>query len=233
MKPKHFVVIAGFFIGTITDASAQKISIKVSESNEHIGGNKNPALVVNIYDATPDEVESKWKSLMKDYKGKISTSDGVFADNAVISAINGNNTIDVYAKAEKVKDGETKLIVAFDLGGAFLSSSNNKDKFNEAKKLVNDFAIKTTKDAIANQRKTAEKLLSSLEDEQHSLEKKQEKLNSSIEDYKSKIEDYNKRIKDAQDDLAKNKTEQEKKKAEVDVQKKAVDAVTAKENAVE
>ncbi|MBI4929408.1 MAG: hypothetical protein HY841_01505 [Bacteroidetes bacterium] len=226
-------VIAVLFIGVITAASAQKVKIKVDESNEHIGGNKNPALVVSIYDATPDEVANKWKSLMKDYKGKMSTNDGVFADNAVIQSINGNNTIDVYAKTEKVKDGETKLIVAFDLGGAFLSSSNNNEKLKEAKKIVNDFAIKTTKDAITGQRKAAEKVLGSIEDDQHSLEKKQEKLNSNIEDYKAKIEDYNKRIKEAQDDLAKNKTDQEKKKGEVDAQKKIVDAVTAKENAVE
>ena len=232
MKIKLLSLMSIFFAAILT-VSAQKLSIKVSESNEHIGGNKNPALVVSIYDATPDEVESKWKSLMKDYKGKISTSEGVFADNAVISSINGNNTIDVYAKAEKVSDGETKLIVAFDLGGAFLSSTNNKEKYNEAKKMVNDFAVKTTKEAIAGQRKAAEKVLGNLTDDQHDLEKKQEKLNSNIEDYKAKIEDYNKRIKEAQDDLAKNKADQEKKKAEVDAQKKVVDAVTAKENSVE
>ncbi|HEY4798017.1 MAG TPA: hypothetical protein VII99_02970, partial [Bacteroidia bacterium] len=198
----HLCAAAFLFFGMAGISAGQKISIKVTESTEHIGGGKNPALVVSIYDASPSDVESEWKSLMKSYKGKVSTKDGVFADNAVISAINGNNTIDVYARAEKVSDGETKLIVAFDLGGAFLSSSNNKDKYNEAKKIVNDFAIKTTKDAIADQRKTAEKLLSSLQDDQHSLEKKQDKLNSNIEDYKAKIDDYNKRIKQAQDDLS-------------------------------
>ena len=233
MKTFLSIGIIAFFIGAITDASAQKINIKVSESNEHIGGNKNSALVVSIYDAAPDEVESKWKSLMKDYRGKVSMKDEVFADNAVISSINGNNTIDVYAKAEKVKDDETKLTVAFDLGGAFLSSSNNKEKFSEAKKIVNDFAIKTTKEAIAGLRKAAEKVYSKLEDEQHDLEKQQKKSTSNIEDYKAKIEDYNKRIKEAQDDLVKNKTDQEKKKTELDAQKKAVDAITAKENAVE
>ena len=234
MKIKYISIIGAiaFILSVITDASAQKIKIKVDESNEHIGNGKNPALVVSIYDATPDEVESKWKSLMKDYKGKMSTNDGVFADNAVIQSINGNNTIDVYAKAEKVKDGETKLIVAFDLGGAFLSSSMN-DKLKEAKKIVNDFAIKITKDAIAGQRKAAEKVLGNLQDEHKDLEKKQEKLNSNVEDYKAKIEDYNKKIKEAQDDLATNKTDQEKKKGEVDAQTKIVEAVTAKENAVE
>lgn len=210
---------------------AQKI--KVVESTERIGGNKNPAFVVSIYDATPDEVANKWKSLMKDYKGKVSIKDEVFADNAVISSINGNNTIDVYAKTEKVSDGETKLIVAFDLGGAFLGSSSPSDKVKEAKQIVRDFAVKTTKEAIAGQRKTAEKQLGNLQDDQHDLEKQQKKLNSNIEDYKSKIDDYNKRIKEAQDNLSKNKTEQEKKKQELDAQKKVVDSVVAKENAVD
>lgn len=233
MKKNLFInAITVFLIGLTGVASAQKVKIKVDESTERIGNGKNSALVVNIYDATSDEVESKWKSLMKDYKGKMSTSDGVFADNAVIQSINGNNTIDVYARAEKVKDGETKLIVAFDLGGAYLSSSMN-DKLKEAKIIVKDFAIKTTKEAIAGQRKDAEKALDNLQDDQHDLEKKQAKLNSSIEDYKAKIEDYNKRIKEAGDDIAKNITDQEKKKAEVDSQKKVVEAVTAKENAVE
>jgi hypothetical protein len=211
-------------------ALAQKI--KVTESNERIGGGKNPALVVTIYDATPDEIESEWRSLMKSYKAKVSKDDGVFADNAIISSINGNNTIDVYAKTEKVKDGETKFIVAFNLGGAFLSSSMDA-QWREAKKLVYDFAIKTTKEAIAGQRKAAEKQLSKLESEQKDLEKEKAKLESNIEDYKKKIEDYNKKIKEAEDAIAKNKTEQENKKKEIEAQRKVVDAVTAKEKAVE
>lgn len=220
-------------IGIITAASAQKISIKVSESSERIGNGKNNALVVTVYDATIDEVGKAWKEKMKDYKGKVAMGDEILADNAVIKEINGNNTIDVYARLEKVKDNETKLIVAFDLGGAFLNSSEHKDKFPVAKKLVYDFAVQTTREAIAGQRKAAEKVFNKLEDEKQDLEKQQNKLNSNIEDYKAKIEDYNKRIKEAQDNLVKNKTDQDKKKTEVDAQKKVVDAVTAKEKAVE
>ena len=227
---KYILTAACFSL--ILSSFGQKIVIRTNDQTENIGGGKNPALVVSIYDASPDEVESKWKSLMKDYKAKVSNNNGVFADNAVIAAVNGNNTIDVWAKTEKAKDDETRLIVAFDLGGAFLSSSNG-DKFKEARKLVNDFAVKTTREAIASKRKTEEKKFDKLSDEQRDLEKKQEKLNSNIEDYKSKIEDYNNRIKDAQNELSKNKTDQEKKKSEVETQKKVLDAVTAKEKAVE
>lgn len=218
------------FIGAINFASAQKI--KVTESNERVGGGKNPALVVTIYDATPDEIAKAWKSVMKSYKAKVSMGDEVSADNAVISAINGNNTIDVFAKTEKIKEGETKFIVAFNLGGAFLSSSMSS-QFSEAKKIVYDFAVNTTKDALAGQRKAAEKLLGKLEDQQHDLEKQKTKLDNNIEDYKAKIEDYQKRIKDAQDNLVQNKSDQEKKKQELDAQKKITDAIIAKEKAVE
>src|SRR5262245_29638230 len=131
---KHALVLPLALV-TLT-ALGQKISIRANEENEHIGGGKNPAIVVSIYDVTPEDVEKEWKSLMKDYKAKTSTSDGVFADNAVISAVNGNNTIDVWAKASKAKDNEVKFVVAIDLGGVFLSSSINNDKFKEAKKIV-------------------------------------------------------------------------------------------------
>jgi len=161
-------------------SSAQKV--KVTESTERIGGGKNPALVVTIYEISPEEVEKEWKSLMKNFKGKVSMGDEIFADNAVIKKINDNNTIDVYARAEKIKEGETKLIVAFDLGGAFLSSSSHKDKFSEAKTLVYDFAVKAMRDAIIAQRKSAEKQLSKLEGEQKDLEKQKSKLENDIEE---------------------------------------------------
>lgn len=210
---------------------AQKI--KISESDERIGGGKNPALVVNIYQAGVDEVRSKWKSLMKDYKSKkVDMDDEILADNAIITSINDNNTIDIHARVDKVNDAETKLTVAFNLGGAFLNSSS-KDKFNEAKRIVNDFALKTTRDAIAGLRKMEEKKLSGLQDEQRDLEKRQEKLASSVEDYKQKIVDYNAKIKEAEDNTAKNKTEQEKKKQEITAQSKVVEAISAKEKAVE
>lgn len=226
---KHIIMLPLFLIAFT--AFAQKI--KVSESEERIAGGKNPALVVNIYEATTDEVGSRWKSLMKDYKGKVKMDDEIKSDNTVISSINDNNTIDISAKIEKVKDGEIKLTVAFNLGGAFLSSSNNKDKFNAAKTFVNDFAIKTTREAIAGLRKTAEKQFSNLEDEQRDLVKKQEKLASSIEDHKQKIVDYNAKIKEAEENTTKNKADQEKKKQEIEAQKKVVDAIAAKEKAVE
>lgn len=207
--------------------------IKVMEVEAHIGGTKNPALVVNVFETSVEEVTNQWKSLMKDYKGKVSMQEELFADNVVISQINDNNTIDIYSKIEKVSDTETKLTVAFDLGGAFLSAAVNKEKLNEAKKLLSDFAVKTTKDGIASLRKVEERRLSNLLDEQRDLEKKQEKLASNTAEYKQKIVEYNQKIKEAEENTVKNKADIERKKVEVGNQTKAVEAITAKEKAVQ
>ena len=62
MKTKSIVSVVLFLMGSAGIVSAQKINIKVNESDERIGGNKNPAMTVNIYDANPEDVTSKWKS---------------------------------------------------------------------------------------------------------------------------------------------------------------------------
>ncbi|MES1222726.1 MAG: hypothetical protein ABUT20_44950, partial [Bacteroidota bacterium] len=92
-------------------ASARSQSIKVSESTEKLGDGIHPAFVTYIYECSAEEVEKEWKSLMKDFKSdKVSGKDGVIADNIIIPPIT-DGTMDVYARAEKIKDNETKFIV--------------------------------------------------------------------------------------------------------------------------
>jgi hypothetical protein len=218
---KGFIVILALLS---FQAFAQK-KIKVEEDKMNIGGGKNPCLVVTIYEATDDDINSGWKSIMKGYSGKISTKDGGhLADNVVIKDLS-NNTCDVYYKVDKVNDHEFKLIVSVNLGGAFMNPSDHASQNNYFKKLMLDFAQKTTNDAIADQLKDAQKALSKLQSAQTSLEKEQDGLKRDIENYKGKI-------KSAEDDIATNTTEQNKKKAEIEAQKKTLDAITKKKEAV-
>jgi hypothetical protein len=211
MKKTLTIVFAAF---VYMSAFSQKI--KVKESTETIGGGSHNALVVKLYEVNPSDAEDEFKSFMKTYDGKRSSMSGaVFIDNALIPAM-GNNTIDVYGKAiGKKGDPEISFIVAFDLGGSFLNSSEHKDQYNVAEKIVTDFAIKTVKDAIEEQLQDTKKVQSKLEDQQKDLEKENRGLNSDIEDYKAKI-------KKAEGEIVKNKTEQDKKKGEIEAQKKVV-----------
>jgi len=215
--------LLGFALLATTQLMAQKIAVK--ESTEKIGSGSNNALVVTIYEANLEEIEKEWKSVMRGYDAKVTISEGVFADNAKIKSFGNNNTTDVYARAEKIKEGEIKFIVAFDLGGAYLSSSQHSAQFKEAKQIVYDFAIKITKEAIAGQLKAAEKVFNKLEDEQQDLVDKQKESEKVIEESKAKI-------KKAEEEVAKSKSDQEKKKQEIGAQKKVVDAIKAKESAV-
>jgi hypothetical protein len=205
-------------------ALAQK-KIKVEEEKMTIGGGKNPALVVIIYEADEDDIAKGWKSIMKGYGGKMTTKDADFlADNVVIKDLS-NNTCDVYYRVEKVTETEHKLIVSVNLGGAFMNPSDHATQNTYFKKLLLDYANKTSNDAIADQLKDAQKALTKLENQQTSLEKDQDGLKKEIENYKAKI-------KKDEDDITKNSADQGKKKGEIEAQKKVVEAVTKKKDAI-
>ncbi|MGL4598002.1 MAG: hypothetical protein ACRCYO_10750, partial [Bacteroidia bacterium] len=122
--------------------------------------------------------------------------------------------------------GEVKFIVAFQLGETWLSSTNNKDSYNEAEKIVADFARKLTKDGMGALVKVEQKKLEKLKEEQSDLEKKNKDLKGDIEGYKEKI-------KKAEDDVKTNETDQSKKKLDIEAQQKVLEAAQEKERKVE
>ena len=184
------------------------------------------ALSVIIYGSNADDIERAWKSYIKDFNpDKISTKDGVFADNAKIKAIS-ENTVDVYAKTDNKKEGEVLFIVAFDLGGGFLNSSQHGSQLKDAKKLLYNFAIKMTKEGMEERIKGQTKVLEKLEEKQKDLVRDQEGLKKDIENHKEKI-------KKAEDDIAKNQGDHEVKLKEIEVQKKVVEELKKKKDAVD
>ena len=221
---KKTTVMLLLFAGLSSALWAQKI--RVSESRDNIGGGSHNALTVQVYGVDAKEVEKEWKSKVKDYNPKkVSDNKGeIFADNAVIKDM-GNNTIDIYARIVD-KKGEVDLVVAFDLGGAFLNSSDHKDKYQIAEKILHDFAVKITKDAIESQLKTQQKALEKLNGQEKDLVKQNTNLNTEITDYQAKI-------KKNQDAIVKNKDEQAAKQKEIAQQQQTVDELDKKAKAVE
>lgn len=210
---------------SIPAIAGDPLKVKVEEKNEKINGGTHNCLVVTIYDAKPDDIEKAWKDKMKGYDAKVSGKDEIFADNALIKEIS-ENTCDVYAYTEKINDNETKFVVGFLLGETWLNSKDNSAGYNAAEKIVKDFAVKESKDAIAEKRKDAEKLLNEKKDDQADLEKKNKELHEDIDD-------YNEKIKKAEADIKTNEDEQTKKKTEVEEQQKVVDDLKSREDSVE
>ena len=144
MKKIAITILA---LSALAKVHAQKIEVK--DGSEKFSNGSHNAYTASIYETTKDDVISKFKSLLKDLKNeKVKTDNGeVFGDNIVIKEW-GNNPVDVYASFEEDKSAKKVTIhVAFDLGGAYLTGSDG-DRHSYAKKMVKDFAVKTTKESM-------------------------------------------------------------------------------------
>ncbi len=220
MKKLTFLILAAM----LTMASnAQKIT--VTESREDIGGGSHNALIVEVYGADAKDVEKALKSKMKDYGAKVSNNKGeLFGNNAIIKDM-GPKYMDLYGRVEDKKD-EVRVIVAFDLGGAFLNSSDHHDQYKAAERILHDFAYNLTKEALDYQLKTQQKALDKLNGEQKDLVKENTNLNNQITDYQN-------RIKKNQDAIEKNKEDQAAKQKEIAQQQQVVDEAGKKAKSVE
>jgi flagellar motility protein MotE (MotC chaperone) len=201
--------------------------VKIRESNENFSNGGHNALSVTLYVTDVNMVEKEWKSQMKDfgYDKSSEKSNEYFFDNVIMKQL-GNNTLDVFSKVTEQKAEKTvTLTAAFDLGGAYLNSSEHKDKFEYVKKVMHDFAVKITKEALDDQIKAAGKVLSNIQDKQAGLEKDNKGLADDITN-------YNQKIKKANEQIEQNKKDIETKKGEVTAQQKVVDGIKAKKESV-
>lgn len=168
-------------------------------------------------------VNKKWKDYAKQFKGDIKNkNDEWFSDNALIPAIGGANTVDMYAKfAENGQN--TTATVWFDLGGAYLNSKDFADKYKEGEKILTAFNLSVQRDMTADQLNDQQEALKKLEKNQRNLERKNTDLHSDIEDYKKKIAK-------AENDIQINLKQQDDSKKQVENQRKLVDEIQKKLN---
>jgi predicted nucleic acid-binding Zn-ribbon protein len=201
----------------LTTANAQNIVVSEG-SSKFSTGNQN-ALSVTVLENTKSNVEDKWKSFIKNFKNEaIKSSKGELLGDNVVLPDWGNNPVDIYTTFEEDKKLKKVVMhVAFDLGGTYLKSADQKDKYTQAEKMVKDFAIKTSADAVTDKIKDQEKKLTDLQDKQAKLEKKNSNLKDDITKNETKITIAKNEITSLDGDIV-------KKKSEIDAQKRVVEA---------
>lgn len=206
MKKIMYVVMAVFISLPVF---SQKT--KVEESVENIAGGKNNALVVWIPESNRKAVVKEWSALMKKNKASVKSKKEVFADDAILPQIS-SNTIDVYAIAEQRKS-DVKLIVAFDLGGAFLSSKSHESQYKVAEKMVYDFAVEMAKQNVQNLIAAEKKKMSDIEKRRKKLEsdiasrqKGNDKMRKQIESNEKVISENKKTIESFNNDIKNSKS---------------------------
>ncbi len=213
--------ILPFIVLFTTSTFAQ--NIQVEEATASIDGQSRNSLTVIITEGNAGDVNKAWKKELKGMKGKVSDKKFLFADDCEVKSM-GDNSFDVYAVTESVAGG-AKLIIAFDLGGAYLNSREHPDRFSAAKSIVYKFAVEQTKAVVSAQLKNQEKVLGQMEKDLASMKKDKEKLEADIEDYKKKIVE-------AQESIKTNIGQQAAKKTEMEGQKATIGTLSTKLGAI-
>ncbi|MBI5218798.1 MAG: hypothetical protein HY958_07705 [Bacteroidia bacterium] len=189
---KKFIFTYGLAI-MLSPLFAQS-KIEVKEQTEDIGGASHNALVVKIFQCKEEDVMKEWKSIMKGYDAKISWKKEMFADNASIKDVS-DNTVDVHSKAEATPEGDINFIAGFDLGGAYLSSTQHPKEFKAAKRIVADFAKDLSEKGFKQRIKLEEKALGALTLQKDFTIKENENLQRDIENFKEKVAKAEEKIK--------------------------------------
>ncbi|MCF8275240.1 MAG: hypothetical protein K9J17_00780 [Flavobacteriales bacterium] len=198
--------------------------ITVTEKMAAIDGSSRNSLSVTITGANAEDIKKAWKKQLKDLKGKVSDKTVIFGDDCQAKSM-GDNSFDVYSVVQEATDEGVELIVAFDLGGAYLSTANHPDKYPAGEKIVYDFAVEQSKEVVRREIENAGKVLGGFEKELVSMAKDKEGLEKDIAD-------YNKKIEEAQGSIEKNVAAQATKQKEIEGMKAALTELEIKLNAI-
>ncbi|MEO6167109.1 MAG: hypothetical protein ABIO46_00370 [Chitinophagales bacterium] len=206
-------------------APVEKIRIDVQESKEKMSLGVNNCLKVYIPEATKEDVDRDLLKYMKNYNSKgDSKKSEYFYDNAEIKAF-GNNLVDVYAQTEQ-KAGGVELKVFFDLGGAFLNSSNDPDKYKAAEEVIGKFARDESVATVGIQIAAAQKQLDVRIKEYDNLVRQDSVLSK-------KIRDSQAIIKQAETDQKTVRVSQDTKKKEMEIQQQQMEGLKSKQAGIE
>ena len=213
---KSMLTVALVAISTVA-ALAQK----VTESAVAMSQGTNNAFSVKLPGTDKKEVEKAWQKYVKEYGGKQKfdkKADESQVNNATIKKINGDNTIDIYAKVTADSKIDNTLTVWYNLGGAYLSSQMHGEKVKEAQTMLSEFAMNVSRTMIEEQLKEEEKKLKKEDTKLKDLEKDKKGLEGDIESCKKKIAK-------AEADIKENEAKQKEQSGILATQKAAVEEV--------
>lgn len=203
----------------------EKIKVEVQESKEKMSLGVNNCLKVYIPEANKEDVDRDLLKHMKNYNAKgDSKKTEYFYDNAEIKAF-GNNLVDVYAVTEQ-RAGGVELKAFFDLGGAFLSSSNHPDKYKAAEEIIRKFARDEAVAAVGIQIAAAQKVLDIKMKEFDNMVKQDSALSKKIRDSQAIIDQ-------AVLDQKATRLNEDAKKKELEIQQQMMDALKSKQAGIE
>lgn len=195
-------------------------TITVKEEMVAIDGTSRNSLTVMLAGSKTDDAKKAWKKQLKDLKGKVSDKTIIFGDDCKLKEMT-DNTFDVYSLVEDATSEGVRLVAAFDLGGAYLSTAAHPSMYPAAENLIRNFAVEERKRVIAAEIENNQKILKGFEKELSDFEKQKS-------DYEATIKDYEKKIEGSKVEIEKNLENQANKKKEIEGMKVIVTELEVK-----
>ncbi|MCO6460021.1 MAG: hypothetical protein J5I59_01350 [Saprospiraceae bacterium] len=195
------------------------LTAQVSESVLPMSQGSYNSLTITLKDISQKDAENVWKDYMKSLGNKtkyLRKEKEYFVDDASVPQIS-SSTIDIYSKSEKTGN-DILFTVWFDLGGGYLTSKSQPEKYTAAVTMLNDYQREISRFKTNELLKTEEKTLS--------------QLNSDLKRLVNDKEDYEKEIKKAEERIASYKAkieqnikDQSAKQTEITKQQAVVEKV--------
>lgn len=181
-------VLSVLFVALSVSLFAQKKEVTITEEIYTFSiGSKNSITII-LPDSKKDVVNKSLVKEIKSWGGKMKTSKTeITTFQSIDKKLFDGKSFDSYAKIYQ-SGQDVKISIAIDLGGAFLSSSQHPDKFNQMKEKLYKFAIDAGNASLAADSKAEEKLLKTMNKDLKSLEKNDASYKKNIEKLKKEIE---------------------------------------------
>ena len=196
---------------------------QIKEEKKSMSQGTQNALLLNLPNTNEKLAEKVWKTYSEQFGGVTKkVRDEWFTDNAVLPAIGGDNTVDLYARFSG-SSADATISLWIDLGGAYVSSEEFSAKFQEAEKLMLNYSLEVARQVIQMELAEEDKELKRLETLQKKLERDNEQYHQDIENAKQKIAR-------AESNIEGNLKEQEGTRQKIESQRKIIQTVQKKLN---
>jgi len=210
-------------------AQLPDFEFKVTESTQSMSEGSANAFVVSFPKASEKTVAKNWKTYAKKFKGKLSYDKNqgeYFLDNAELKEMSENN-VDVRAKIIQKGEG-VELVVWFNLGVTYLSSSEHAERYPSAETFLHKFDLMIYGELMKEQLKEEEKAMKLMGKELKKIEKAQEKEQKAIDKEQKAIEKAQKAIDESKEVIAEQEEAKAKQNAEIEYQNQLIEKINAK-----
>lgn len=190
---------------------------QVTEEQNYMSAGTFNSMTIAVPLGGAEAAPKEWGKFLKPY-GKTRRdrkTDEYLIEEANIPAIS-NNPVRVFAKFNG-----NSMTVWFDLGEAYLSSTEHEQEYKFAEKLLLDFELHLKVLVVEDELEKEEKSLETLQDEH-------EKLLSNKSDLEEDILEWKAKIAQAEADIEQNLLDQEAKLTKIEAQKLVIEEVKAR-----